>query len=86
MDELTPWWTVVGVWPKTRERWMGNYQAVTARTAEDIARMDVREGWEAAGMRGPAEFWVCGVFEGRHAAADVYAKFTDPDTISEDDL
>ena len=86
MDELTPWWTVVGVWPDSEERWMGNYQAMTARTAEDMARMDAREAWEAAGQHGPVRFWVCGVFEGSHVAADIYARYVDPDLIAESDL
>lgn len=86
LADLDPWWTVVGVWTHSQERWMGNYQALTARTAEDIARMEAQQQWEAAGMRGAAEFWVCGVFPGAHTAADVYAKYVDPDRIDPDDL
>jgi hypothetical protein len=83
MDLLTPWFTVVGVWPTTGERWMGNYQALSARVAEDMARFDTQEAWHDAGMPGAAQFWVCGVFEGKHHRADVYARYIDPDLFDE---
>lgn len=87
MDNLTPWWTVVGVWPdfgdsSRSKRWMGNYQALTPRIAEDIARMEAQEAWEATGRRGVAAFWVTGVFEGQLTAADSgYATYVDPDQV-----
>lgn len=82
MDELTPWWTVNGVWLPTQERWNSTYQALTPRIAEDMARLDAQEAWAAAGMTGKPEFWVTGVYEGRHN--DVSAAYTtrvDPDYI-----
>jgi hypothetical protein len=78
MDELTPWWTVCGIWPLTKERWSGHYQADQPRIAEDLAQMDARD-------KG-GQLWVSNVFEGRLQAADVYAKFVDPDVIAESDL
>lgn len=76
MDELTPWWTVCGVWPATRERWNDHYQALTPRLAEDLARLDAKQ-------RG-GELWVTNVFPGRLQAADDYATFVDPDAIPDE--
>lgn len=72
MDEITPWWTVNGVWPETQERFCEYYQALTARVAEDLAQLDAREKH--------GELWVTGVFSGKQHAADAeYATFVDPD-------
>ena len=87
MDELTPWWTVNGVWPTTKERWNSTYQAITPRVAEDLARFDAQQTWTAAGMLGEAEFWVTGVYAGQHN--DVSAAYTtrvDPDYIPPSDV
>lgn len=78
MDELTPYWTVCGIWPSTKERWSGHYQADQPRIAEDLAQMEARE-------KG-GTLWVSNVFEGRLQAADTYARWVDPDLIGEDDL
>lgn len=89
MDELTPWWTVVGFLPnrqdeKRGKRWMGNYQALSARVAEDLAKFDVQQEWTGLGMSGNADFWVTGVFPGKHQSADMaYATFLDPDEIDQ---
>lgn len=78
MDELTPWWTVCGIWPQTKERFSGHYQADLPRIAEDLAQLDARD---KGGV-----LWVSNVFAGRLHSADLYARFVDPDMIAEDDL
>lgn len=78
MDEITPYWTVCGIWPSTKERWSGHYQCDLPRIAEDLAQLDARD-------KG-GELWVSNVFAGRLQAEDTYATFVDPDRIAESDL
>lgn len=75
-EDLQPWWTVVGVWPETKERYLMHYTAVSPRQAEDLMQMDAKE---KGGV-----FWVAGVFEGKLTAMDTYATFADdPDKTTE---
>lgn len=76
MEELGPWFSVVGVWPETKERYMEIVTAVSARQAEDLVLMTAKE---KGGV-----LWVCGVFEGKLTALDTYATFADdPDKTTE---
>lgn len=63
------WFTVCGLWPETKERWANWYQALDARTAESMARMDAAE---KGGV-----LWVTNVFDGQLDPVDTYAKFAD---------
>lgn len=76
LASLTPFYTVVGVWPETKERFVEHIAAQTARQAEDLAHLD-------AGERGGV-LWICAVFDGQLLAADTYATFADdPDKTTE---
>jgi len=78
MEDLTPWYTVVGVWPETKERYQEYVPAMSARQAEDLARMTATD---KGGV-----LWVCGVYEGKLEAMDTYATFAhDPDATTEAD-
>ncbi len=68
---VQPWWTIIGVWPESKERFTLHVQADTAREAEDLAQ------WQASQQAGV--LWVVGVFEDKINNADGYAKFVDPD-------
>jgi hypothetical protein len=70
-----PMFTVVGVWPETRERYVEHVTAVSPRQAEDLAQLTARD--KGGGL------WVCGVFEGQLTALDTYATFVDPDQSTE---
>lgn len=67
-------YTVVGVWPETRERYSEHLSAVSARQAEDLAQLTAKD-------KG-GELWVCGVFEGHLVCVDTYATFVDPDATT----
>lgn len=69
------YYTVIGVWPETQERYAEHVTAASPRQAEDLAQMTARE---KGGV-----LWVCGVFEGKQIAVDTYATFTDPDRTTE---
>jgi hypothetical protein len=75
MEDLQTWWSVVGVWHSTKERYMEHVPAASARQAEDLAQMTARD-------KG-GELWVCGVFEGKLIAADTYATWVDPDMTAQ---
>lgn len=75
MDSLTPWYTVVGCWPETRERYTEHVPAASPRQAEDMAQLTAKE---KGGV-----LWVCGVFDGKIEALDTYATFIDPDRTTE---
>jgi hypothetical protein len=87
MDDRTPeelaalqnWYTVVGIWPETKERYQEYVQAVSSRQAEDLARMTAQD---KGGV-----FWVAGVYEGQLVAQDTYATFADdPDKTTQADF
>lgn len=68
------WFTVVGFWPQSKERYHKWIQAPSARQAEDLARMGAidQEG----------VLYVCGVYAGKLQALDAYATFADdPDRV-----
>lgn len=78
IESLQPFYSVVGVWPETRERYLEHVVAASPRQAEDLVRLTAQE-------KG-GELWVCAVFEGNLVALDSYATFADdPDrtTIAE---
>lgn len=75
LDDLQSFWTVVGCWPETKERYAEHVSALSPRQAEDLAQMTAKE---KGGI-----LWVCGVYEGKLSAADTYATFIDPDMVSE---
>jgi hypothetical protein len=76
MDDLQTWWSVVGVWPETKERYMEHVPASSPRQAEDLAQMSAKDK--------DGVLWVCGVFEGKLTASDTYATFADdPDRTTE---
>ncbi len=75
-DGTQPWWTVIGVWPESKERYTLHVQADNARAAEDLTQ------WEAKDTG--SNLWVVGVFSGKIDNADGYAKFVDPDVKSTD--
>ena len=83
MDNVTPWWTVVGSWLnldniELSQRWMENYQTVTPELAEDLAYAEAQTAWSASGRPGKALFVVSGVFSGKHDSADAtYAFYAD---------
>jgi hypothetical protein len=66
------WYTLVGVWPETKERWGDQIQAEGPRQAEDLAQMAARNDPDSPGV-----LWVCGIMEGIHYAVDKYATFAD---------
>jgi hypothetical protein len=69
------WWTVVGFWHESWERWAGHYDCITAQMAEDLAQMEAKEqGGTLA---------VVAVFEGKLMPADKYATWIDPEARSE---
>ena len=77
--ELQGWYTVVGVWPETKERYQEYIQAVSPRQAEDLARMTAQD---KGGV-----LWVACVYEGQLVAVDTYATFADdPDKVPEADF
>jgi len=75
LESLQPWFTVVGVWPETEERFAQPYAAQTPRQAEEFAQMEAKE---KGGV-----LWVCGVFDGQVRAVDTYATFVDPDKTTQ---
>lgn len=78
MEDLTPWYTVVGCWPETKERYQEYVPAMSPRQAEDLARMTAQD---KGGV-----LWVCGVYEGKLVTQDGYATFCDdPDKVTEAD-
>ena len=87
LEDLEPWWTVVGSWfdrdrPGRSIRWMSNYQALTPQVAEDMARLDTQQEWEATGRQGPAQFIISGIFPGLHNDASTgYARYSDPNEV-----
>lgn len=66
------WWTVVGVWTLSKERWSLHVQASDARQAEDLAQHEAQ-------FDIGKELWVTGVFKGKIENMDKYATFIDPD-------
>lgn len=70
-DAPPGWWTVVGVWKQSKERYALHVQAADARQAEDLAQHVAQEK--------VADLWVTGVFPGKLENADDYATFVDPD-------
>lgn len=77
LESLQPFFTVVGVWPETKERYMEHVAAQTPRQAEEFVQMTAKE-------KG-GELWVCAVFEGKIAAIDTYARWVDPDMVAEEE-
>lgn len=78
IEELQNYYTVCGVWPETKERYMEHVSAASPRQAEDLVQLTANE---KGGV-----LWVCAVFEGKLAAVDTYATFADdPDrtTVAE---
>jgi len=72
MEGEDRWWTVVGVWTLSKERWSLHVEADDARQAEDLAQHEAR-------FDVGKELWVTGVFKGKLDNADKYATFVDPD-------
>lgn len=71
-DIAEEWWTVVGFWHESWERWAGWYDTATPQMAEDLAQMEAKE-------RG-LSLAVVGVFEGKLDPADGdYATYVDPE-------
>jgi hypothetical protein len=69
------WWTVVGFWHESWERWAGHYDTATPQMAEDLAQLEARE-------RG-LNLAVVAVFEGKLMPADGdYATYVDPEARS----
>lgn len=68
-------YTVVGVWPETKERYLEHVSAMNPRQAEDLVQMTAKD-------KG-GELWICGVFDGKVPAVDTYATFVDPDKVTE---
>jgi hypothetical protein len=76
MGELDSWYTVIGVFPETKERYQEYVTAASSRQAEDLARLTAKE---KGGV-----LWVCGVYDGQLVAMDTYATFADdPDRVPE---
>jgi hypothetical protein len=75
LESLQPFFTVVGVWPESKERYLERVAAQTPRQAEEFAQMTAKE---KGGV-----LWVCAVFEGKIAAVDTYARWVDPDMVEE---
>jgi hypothetical protein len=75
LASLQPWFTVVGVWADSKERYLERVPAQTPRQAEELVQMTARE-------KG-GELWICAVFEGQLEAVDTYATFVDPDVVTE---
>lgn len=68
-------WTVVGVFPESKERYVEHVHAPSPRMAEDLAQLSAKE-------RGGV-LWICAVFDGQFYASDTYATFVDPDMTTE---
>lgn len=75
LEDLQSFWTVVGVWPETMERYVEHVAAMSPRQAEDLTQMTAKE---KGGV-----LWICAVFEGKLTVADTYATFVDPDMTTE---
>ncbi len=75
LDDLQSFYTVIGCWPESHERYAEHISAVSPRQAEDLAQLGARE---KGGV-----LWVCGVFEGKINAVDTYAQFIDPEMTTE---
>jgi hypothetical protein len=70
------YYSVVGIWPETKERYMEHVSAMSPRQAEDLAQLTAKD---KGGV-----LWVAGVFEGKLEALDTYATFADdPDRTTE---
>lgn len=75
-EELATFYTVVGIWPETKERYMEHVSATSPRQAEDLVQMTA--------MDKGGVLWVAAVFEGKLTAVDTYATFADdPDKTTE---
>jgi hypothetical protein len=74
LESLQPYFTVIGVWPETKERYLEHVAAQTPRQAEEFVQMTAKE---KGGV-----LWVCGVFDGKIIAVDTYATFIDPDIVT----
>lgn len=71
------WWTVVGFFHESWERWADHYDCLTPQMAEDMAQMDAKEqGGHLA---------VVAVFEGKLVPSDKYV-FVDPEATSDTDM
>lgn len=78
-DITEEWWTVVGFWHESWERWAGHYDCLTPQMAEDLAQMEAKE-------RG-LNLAVVGVFEGKLMPADGdYATYVDYDAKDSMDM
>lgn len=78
-DITEEWWTVVGFWHESWERWAGYYDCQSPQVAEDLAQMDAKE-------RG-LTLAVVAVFEGRLSPADGdYATYVDNEAVDSMDM
>jgi hypothetical protein len=73
------WWTVVGFWHESWERWAGHYDCLTPQMAEDLAQMEAKE-------RG-LHLAIVAVFEGKLMPADGdYATYVDYEARSSEEM
>lgn len=78
MTEWTEgWYTVVGLWWQTKERWAGQYQATSPEMAEELAYT------EAAARS--ANLGIVGVFEGRLDNVD-QPRWVDPSVETQEQM
>jgi hypothetical protein len=91
--EIGLFWTVNGFVPdptrkidadglRYAERYQWQGEAMTARQAEDLAKLDVKDKGMEQGYD-HVELFVTAVMSGRIATEDRYARFLDPDIMGE---
>jgi len=77
-DGIEEWYTVVGFWFETLERWTGHFLADTALGAEEMAQQHARSRMLHLG--------VVGVFKGELKVQDSYATWIDPYCTSQEQM
>lgn len=71
-DIRDEWWTVIGFWHESWERWADHFNCLTPQMAEDLAHMEAKE-------RG-LHLAVVAVFAGKLVPVDGdYATYVDPE-------
>lgn len=73
------WFTVCGLYFDNFQRYVNSYEAASPQMAEEMAQMDVRS-------EGATRLLVATVIPGQHRSCDVYARWTDPSSHTEEQM
>lgn len=77
-DGIEEWYTVIGFWFETLERWTGEFLADTPLAAEEMAQHHARSRMLHLG--------VVGVIKGQVRVEDTYAAWIDPYVKSQEQM